>query len=126
MITTIPNAPDNVAAFEATGEVTKADFEQVIFPTVEKKVEVFDELNYLLHLNTGIEDFTFKAWLEDVLLGIKNLTKWNRCAIVTDNESVQDFTAIFSVLMPGEFKYFPVKNLDNALFWCSNGNTVLE
>lgn len=126
MIAKIQNAPDNVAAFEAIGKVTKEDFENTVFPTVQEKVKEFDELNYLLHLNTGIEDFTFKAWLEDLLLGIKNLTKWNRCAIVTDNKSVQDFTAIFSVLMPGEFKYFPVKDLENALFWCANGNTVLE
>ncbi len=37
MIAKIEKAPDNVAAFAATGEVTKAEFEQVVFPTVEKK-----------------------------------------------------------------------------------------
>lgn len=89
---------------------------KLFFQRLRKKVEQFEELNYLLHLNKGIEDFTFKASVEDVLFGIKNLTKWNRCATITDNESVEDFTAIFSVLMPGEFKYFPIKNLQNAHF----------
>ncbi|MGD1319708.1 STAS/SEC14 domain-containing protein [Chryseobacterium sp. 2R14A] len=55
---------------------------------------------------------------------LKNLSKWNRCAIVTDKEGVQNFTDIFSVLMPGEFKSFPKENLYNALYWCENGNEV--
>lgn len=124
MITTILDAPENVAAFNATGEVTKEDFENLVIPYVKKKVEQFDELNYLLYLDTDLSNFTAGAWIQDLLLGLKNLTKWNRTAIVTDKESVQNFTDIFSVLMPGEFKSFPKENLYNALYWCKNGNEV--
>ncbi len=124
MITIIPEAPENVAAFNATGEVTKEDFENLVIPHVKEKVEQFGELNYLLYLDTDLDNFTMGAWLEDVFLGLKNLTKWNRTAIVTDKESVQNFTDIFSVLMPGEFKSFPKENLYNALYWCKNGNEV--
>ena|SRR5215217_6096075 len=121
MIAKLQNIPENVAAFEASGIVTKSDFENVVFPTVEEKVKLFNELNYLLYLNTSVEDFTFKAWLQDLLLGIKNLTKWNRCAIITDNNTVQNFTEIFSILMPGEFRSFPKNKLENAIFWCATG-----
>ncbi|MXS70398.1 STAS/SEC14 domain-containing protein [Flavobacteriaceae bacterium W22] len=124
MITIINDAPENVAAFCATGEITKEDFENIVIPRVKKKVEQFNELNYLLYLDTDLGNFTAGAWLQDALLGIKNLTRWNRAAIVTDKEGVQNFTEIFSVLMPGEFKSFPKKNLYNALFWCQNGNEV--
>lgn len=124
MITIIPDAPENVAAFNATGEITKEDFEKVVIPWVKEKVEQFDELNYVLYLDTNLDNFTMGAWLQDVFLGLKNLTKWNRTAIVTDKEGVQNFTDIFSVLMPGEFKSFPKENLYNALYWCKNGNEV--
>ena len=124
MITIINDAPENVAAFNATGDVTKEDFENLVIPYVKNKVEQFDELNYLLYLDTDLSNFTMGAWLQDALLGIKNLSKWNRCAIVTDKEGVQNFTDIFSVLMPGEFKSFPKENLYNALYWCQNGNEV--
>lgn len=124
MITIINDAPENVAAFNATGDVTKEDFENLVIPYVKNKVEQFDELNYLLYLDTDLSNFTMGAWLQDALLGIKNLSKWNRAAIVTDNEGVQNFTDIFSVLMPGEFKSFPKENLYNALYWCQNGNEV--
>ncbi|NMR34447.1 STAS/SEC14 domain-containing protein [Chryseobacterium aquaticum] len=124
MISIINDAPENVAAFNATGEITREDFENLVIPHVKNKVEQFDELNYLLYLDTDLDNFTMGAWLQDALLGIKNITKWNRAAIVTDKEGVQNFTDIFSVLMPGEFKSYPKENLYNALYWCQNGNEV--
>lgn len=124
MITLIPDVPENVAAFKATGAVSKADFENLVFPHVQAKVNTFDELNYLFCLDTDLDQFTAGAWFEDALLGLKNITKWNRAAIVTDNNSVQNFTAVFSVIMPGEFKFFPKEDLENAIFWCANGDEV--
>lgn len=124
MITIIPEAPENVAAFNATGEITREDFENLVIPYVKEKVDEFGELNYLLYLDTDLDKFTMGAWLQDALLGLKNLSKWNRAAIVTDKEAVQNFTDIFSVLMPGEFKSFPKENLYNALYWCKNGDEV--
>lgn len=122
MITVIPDVPENVAAFKASGPISKEDFENLVFPHVQAKVNAFDELNYLLLLDTDLDDFTAGAWFQDVLLGIKNITKWNRAAIVTDKTAVQNFTDIFSVLMPGEFKSFPKADIENAIFWCANGN----
>ncbi|RZJ51051.1 MAG: STAS/SEC14 domain-containing protein [Chryseobacterium sp.] len=124
MISVINDAPENVAAFNATGDVTKEDFDNIVIPHVKSKVEKFGELNYLLYLDTDLGNFTMGAWLQDAFLGIKNITKWNRAAIVTDKEGVQKFTDIFSVVMPGEFKSFPKENLYNALYWCENGNEV--
>lgn len=124
MITIIPDAPENVAAFKASSEVTKQDFESVVNPEVARKTEKFEELNYLMLIDTDLNNFTAGAWLEDMLLGLKNLAKWNRAAIVTDSSGIQNFTEIFSVLMPGEFKAFPKENLYNALYWCQNGNEV--
>ncbi|MDQ1163027.1 STAS/SEC14 domain-containing protein [Chryseobacterium sp. SORGH_AS_0447] len=124
MITIIPEAPENVAAFSATGDVTKEDFQNLVLPHVQRKVDEYNELNYLLYLDTDLDKFTMGAWLQDAILGLKNLTQWNRAAIVTDKEGVQNFTDIFSVVMPGEFKSFPKGNLYNALYWCKNGNEV--
>lgn len=126
MITVISDVPENVAAFKATGEISKKDFDDIVFPVVEEKVDAFDELNYLLLLDTDLDHFTAGAWFDDALLGLKNITKWNRAAIVTDKKAVQNFTDIFSVLMPGEFKSFPKEDLDNAIFWCANGNEITD
>ena len=111
-------------AFKASGNVTKEDFENLVIPCVKANVNTFHELNFILLLDTDIDNFTAGAWFQDVLLGLKNIMEWNRAAIVTDQEGVQNFTDIFSVLMPGEFKSFPVEDLENAIFWCANGNEI--
>ncbi|MBC7935502.1 MAG: STAS/SEC14 domain-containing protein [Rhizobacter sp.] len=121
MISIIKNAPENVAAFTATGDVNKDDFEHTVIPHVKAIVDLHGELNYVLNLDTDISNFTMGAWLQDALLGINNITKWNRAAIVTDKEGIIKFTEIFSVIMPGQFKGFDKAELEKAINWASTG-----
>lgn len=103
MIVQIPELPDTMVGFKADGEVTKEDFE-IVKLQVSRLVEKTGQLNYLLFLDNSPADFTLGAWLQDALLGIKHITKWNRAAIISDSETVIDFTAVFSKVMPGEFR----------------------
>ena len=119
MIETLKNVPANLAAFRATGEVTEDDFKNTVIPEVEKLVATTGQLNYLLLLDTDIKNFTAGAWLQDALLGIKNITKWNRAAIVSDSEGITKFTDVFSFAMPGEFKGFKKNELQDAIDWAA-------
>ena len=119
MIRQIKEVPTNMVAFRATGEVTKEDFEKVVFPAVEAVVERTGELNYLLLLETGARNFTMGAWWQDMILGLKELFKWRRAAIVTDSESIIRFTHIFSVFAPGVYKGFLPEEFDQAVTWVS-------
>lgn len=120
MIQILYNLPSNVAGFRASGEVTKEDYQKVVEPHVRNLVERTGELNFLLRLDTGIENFTAGAWLSDVSIGIKNLTKWHRAAIVSNSEGVINFTDGFSYLAPGEFKGFTKDEYDEAVVWVSS------
>lgn len=119
MIQQLENTPENMIGFRAVGEVTKEDFADNVIPSVEKQVEKTGKLNYLLLLDTSVKDFSAGAWWQDAILGIKNLTKWNRAAIVSDSEGIRRFTDFFSILMPGEFKGFHKEDLDKAILWTS-------
>jgi hypothetical protein len=119
MIQIINNIPGNVAAFRATGEVTKEDYQNVVVPEVDLKVKQNDELNFLLQLDTGVNNFTAGAWMQDALVGLKNITKWRRAAIITDSEAVIKVTAAFSFLVPGEFRGFKQSEFDEAVQWVS-------
>ncbi len=125
MIEKIHNLPQNMVGFRSSGEVTKDDFE-IVHQEVEKLVEKTDKLNYLLYLEDSPKNFTVGAWLQDALLGIKNLTKWNRAAIISDSETVDKFTAVFSKVMPGEFKVFQKNDLERAIDWTSEKIDVEE
>ncbi len=117
MINIIKDAPDNVAAFEAIGEITKEDFETVVFPYVEGVVKKYKELNYLLLLNTDLSNFSAGAWMQDALLGLQNISQWNRVAIVTDNDTIIGFTEMFSKMMPGTFRGFRKAEYEAAMAW---------
>jgi hypothetical protein len=118
MIEQIKNLPTNMVGFRSTGEVKKEDFDLVI-EEVRKIVDRTGKLNYLLFLDNSPADFTFGAWMQDAFLGIQNITKWNRAAIVSDSDAVIKFTNAFSILMPGEFKGFHKNDLQEAIDWTS-------
>lgn len=123
MMHIIDNLPSNMVGFRATGEVTEHDFTNLVIPQVKAQVEKTGKLNYMLILDTSVKNFTLGAWLKDVLLGIKNLTKWNRAAIVSDSGIIRKFTDIFSVFMPGEFKGFEHQELKAAIDWTAEKST---
>jgi hypothetical protein len=110
-------SPQNVVAFRATGEVTKNDYQNVLLPAVERIVKQIDEINFLFLIDTEIENFTAAAWMQDAWVGLKNLGKWNRSAIVTDSEKAISFTNAFSYMVPGEFKGFKKEAFQEAITW---------
>ena len=119
MIIQIENLPSNIVGFKATGEITEIDFTETVMPKVKALIDKTDKLNYLFVLETSVKNFTIGAWMKDAIMGIKHLTKWNRAAIVSDIEAIRIFTNFFSYLMPGEFKGFEHKDLQNAIDWVS-------
>jgi hypothetical protein len=119
MIYQIIDLPPTMVGFKASWNVTKEDFEEVVIPCVKKHVEKMGQLNYLLVLNTSLRNFTRGAWFKDVMMGLKQLSKWKRAAIVTDSTAIKYFTGIFSVLLPGEFRTFTHDQLKKAIAWVS-------
>ena len=119
MIHYLQNLPANIVGFKATGEITEKDFTETVMPKVKELIDKTDKLNYLLVLETSLENFTIGAWMKDAMMGIKHLTKWNKAAIVSDVEGIRNFTNFFSYLIPGEFKGFEHSELQKAIDWVS-------
>lgn len=119
MIKKVDHSYDNIVAFEFLGEVNKEDFDQIVIPAIEAMIDDIDKINLVYLLNTDLSEFTMGAWWKDAMLGIQNITKWHKSAIVTDSNAIQNFTEIFSHVMPGEFKGFDKVDLEEALRWAA-------
>ncbi|TJZ63274.1 STAS/SEC14 domain-containing protein [Sphingobacterium olei] len=119
MITEIISLPENLIGFEAKGEVTADDFKNVVIPKVTAFIDRHDKINYMLVLNTDVSNFTTGAWLQDAWLGLKDLAKWNRAAIVSDSDTIKKITEVFTKVMPGEFKVFEHTRYNEAVQWAS-------
>ncbi|HZX59413.1 MAG TPA: STAS/SEC14 domain-containing protein [Mucilaginibacter sp.] len=119
MLQFIKNLPDHVVGIRAIDEVDKEDYEKVLIPRMEELVERQGEINYLLVLETDVQNFSVAAWFEDFKLGLKNFRKWNKVAIVTDQKGVEWLADISRHLIPGESRGFKLSELSEAIEWVS-------
>ena len=119
MLTPITGLPPFVFAITATGEVTKDDMDAVLLPGLQNLVDKYDEIYYLLVLQTEVGNFTAGSWIEDAKVGIRHFTKWTKIAVVTDQGGVEKFTDIFSIAVPGESRGFKLSELEEAKQWIS-------
>jgi len=126
MIKELKDTPNTMVGFIASDEVTQAEFDKVILPAVQELVQRTDKLNYLLVVDTPLKNFTIGAWMRDAMLGLNNINKWNRAAIVTDVEGIKWFTELFSKVVPGEFKGFNHSELDRAINWVGEQTGIKE
>ncbi|PAW94488.1 STAS/SEC14 domain-containing protein [Mucilaginibacter sp. MD40] len=119
MLQFIKDLPKHVVGIHAIGEVTKDDVDKVLIPKIDELVKRQDEINYLLILETDVQNWSTGAWLYDIKMGIRNFTKWNKIAVVSDQKGVQWFTEVFHFFVPGKSKGFSLNNLDEAVKWVS-------
>ena len=119
MIEVMPGMPPHVAAFIANGKITREDYELIIYPKVDKIYKEFGKINYLLLLNTPLNNYSNGAWIKDVLLGFIYITEWRKIAIVTERKSIRSFTNFFGAFIPGKSKGFLLKDLELAEKWVS-------
>jgi hypothetical protein len=117
MIHEMKDTPNTMVGFVATHDVTREDFDKVVLPAVDELVKRTDKLNYLFVLETPLRNFTIGAWMSDAMLGLNNINKWSRAAIVTDVEGVKSFADLFGKVMPGEFRGFTQEELTDAIRW---------
>jgi hypothetical protein len=120
MITLLNDAPENVAAFNATGEINQQDLKNIIIPHVKNKLSKFDELNYLLYVNSDVNQ-TDVAWLAASLSKLGTERQCNRAAIICDDAGIQKINTLNTV---ENFKIFTKDNIYNALYWCHNGKEL--
>ncbi|OJW18122.1 STAS/SEC14 domain-containing protein [Mucilaginibacter sp. 44-25] len=119
MLQFIKDLPAHVVGIHAIGEVTKEDVDRVLIPKIDELVKRQDEINYLLVLETDVQNWSSGAWLDDIKMGIKNFTKWNKIAVLSDQKGVQWFTDAFHYFVPGKSKGFSLNELDEAVKWVS-------
>ena len=120
MLELIPNVPDNVLAIEAKGEVTKEDYEEVIFPAMEKKTKDYAKIRCLFHIGPDYTGITGGGLLQDDKVGRKYFQSFEKIAVVTGEKRLRNAFKAFGWMIPGEKKVFGEAELDDALAWVAD------
>ena len=119
MLKEITKVPQHVFAVKATDQITGEDLKNVLIPGLQRLVDKYGEIYYLLVLETKVKNFTTGAWFQDVIAGIKHFKAWTKIAVVTDESNVEKFTNVFNYLAPGNAKGFKHEQLNQAINWVS-------
>ncbi len=119
MVTQITGLSKGTVGFRLSGEITKEDYDRIILPAVKKTTDSSSQLNMIMVIETDLSKFTAGAWMKDALLGLKNLTKWHRVALVSDSNVVRGITSTANVIVPGDYKTFAMGEEAAAKAWVS-------
>lgn len=124
MLEPIEGLSGNTVGFTAKGNVTAEDYETVLIPAVEEALKSHKKIRLLYHLGDEFKRFEAGAMWDDAKVGLTHITEWEKIAIVTDVNWIQQAGKIFGLAIetkavPGDVKVFHNSELDEAIRWIS-------
>lgn len=120
MLERIPDLPDSVIGFKASGEITGDDYRDVLIPAVDSALKGAHNLRFLYVLGEDVTGFTPGAAWQDTKVGLGHYTRWEKVAVVSDKEWLRHSVDIFGYLIPGEIKAFTPAEEAEARTWVSS------
>lgn len=117
MIEQLNDFPENVLAFICRGRVTKADYDSVLVPAVMKALEGQKDVRLYYEIAADFAGFEVGAMWEDFKVGMAHLSRWERIAVVTDIEWIRHTVRLFSFLIPGTVRLYPLSEAGKARAW---------
>ena len=111
--------PAGVLGLEAVDDVEEEDYENVIVPAINQALTDHGKVRLVYVLGPEFDDYEGEAVWEDLKLGARNPTAFERIAIVTDARWAGPAVKLFSVLWPGRARAFPLAELDGAKRWAA-------
>lgn len=119
MIKLLAGFPANVVALSASGEVTRADYEKVVAPAVDRVLAQNDRVRLFYEIGPDFTGFDLGAMWSDTKVGMGHYLKWERIVVVTDVDWLKFSVLAFGFLMPAQVKVFPSAEVGAAREWIS-------
>jgi hypothetical protein len=119
MVELLPDFPPHVAAYRASGAVSKEEYAAIVMARVDEVAAQYGKINFLVRLETDMDNYSMGAFIEYLKVSFEHFTKWNRMAIVTDQKWVRKGYEVLSHLVPGVIKGYPLEDFAAAKEWVS-------
>ena len=123
MLTRI-DGPDTVLAVEIVGKLEKEDYRTVLVPGLQALLDQHGAIRAVFVFGDAYEGLTAGGMLEDTKLEIselvhRDLSKWQRCAVVTSLDWLRHAVTVFRFMMPGEVECFEPTEERRAVDWAA-------
>ena len=117
MLRRISDMPAGTIGFEAIGEVEDDDWEDAVAPVLQAEMAEGRKIRLLYLLGTEAREVEGEAMGADAGFRARYATKFDRVAVVSDEDWIRPAMKALSFLLPGKAKAFPVHELAEAKAW---------
>ncbi len=117
MIETLIGFPDDAVAVRCRGFVSKADYDQVLIPAVERALKDHERIRLYYEVAPDFAVISPGAIWEDFWVGVSHWTRWKRVVVVTDVPWIRQMVLVFGFLLPGATKVFALAEAEAARAW---------
>ena len=100
-----------------TGQVTKADYDEVLIPAVEAALQDQDKIRIVVHVTEDFEGYDLAAAWSDTKLGVSHWSGFDRVALVTDAGWIASSARAMAFLAPCPVEVFPLRQIEEARRW---------
>jgi hypothetical protein len=119
MIRVLPDMPAGVLGFEAVDDVEREDYADVLVPAIEKAVADHGKIRLVYVLGHEFDEYEGEAAWQDIKLGFRHFTSFERIAVVTDAGWAGPAIKMFSIMWPGQARAFTLADLEAAKRWAA-------
>jgi hypothetical protein len=107
-----------LVAVQFSGELTAEDYTERWVPVCEKAIEEHEKVRVLIYMDETFEGWEAAVVWEDTKFGLKNLTHFEKIAIVGGASWIGKVSELVGDLIPGlAVKSFPTGKLEEAHAW---------
>lgn len=117
MIEIVGNGSGGILEVRATGRITEQDYEQVLLPALEAALAAEAPVRLLFQLGPGFEGYSPGAIWADTRFGIRNWFGFDRVAVVTDSDMIENAVKMFRFAVPCPVRTFELDEADEARSW---------
>jgi hypothetical protein len=115
-------SPDTVLAVEVVGKLEREDYRDVLVPGLNGLLDRDGAIRCVFEFGDEYTGLTAGGTVEDSKLYFselvhRDLSKWRRCAVVTDHDWLRHAISVFRFMMPGEVESFGPSGVHVAIDW---------
>src|SRR6188768_2677858 len=107
MIRVLTGMPEGVLGFEASGRLTADDYRQVLEPALAAASRDGGKVRVLLDFTGEFDGMEAGAAWQDLTMGVREWSAWERIALVTDHAWMREGLGLFAWAVPGQVRAFP-------------------
>lgn len=121
MLKKMYDMPPGTLGFEAVGEVDDDDVEKVLAPALRQWTAERGKIRLLYLLGSRLDEYEGDAISENAKYVARHPSAFERVAVVSDEEWLGRAIKALSLLLPGQAKAFPIRELAAAKTWLAEG-----